>query len=470
MAKSTRVKINFFAQTGQALAGITAIYTKTKMLTEGVGRFGQRLTGFGQTITAGVTLPIVAGLTAATKTAVDFEKELAGASRALDFSEKQAKEFSKSARTIAPSLGLAPAKFLELATTAGRLGVARKDVLEFAKNTAELGFATDTNTTFLAEKLAAIKAVFKSTNKDLKLFGANVNSLDDKVGGTSRDIIKFTARIGGVGKVAGFSSSEVAALGATFLKLGVNVSAAGTGANTMLLHLASATTLSEKAQNAFEALGLTADQVEQMMRTDPKKGLLQFLKIANNFKGDKLGTLNAIFGKQHGYKIVSLSQAYEELGRAFGIVGNKSASLAKLQAETDKRLASNAGKIEIFKAQMSALAITVGTALLPALNYLLVKITPLIVKFAGFAENNPKLVTMGIIIGGLVAAIGPLLIIIGSVISAVSAIAPVAAAAGAAIGSIATIGAKFTGLLFVLKAVGAGIAAIGGFTFKLISF
>ncbi|MEL6164979.1 MAG: phage tail tape measure protein, partial [Cyanobacteria bacterium J06628_3] len=442
MAKSTRVKINFFAQTGQALAGITAIYTKTKMLTEGVGRFGQRLTGFGQTITAGVTLPIVAGLTAATKTAVDFEKELAGASRALDFSEKQAKEFSKSARTIAPSLGLAPAKFLELATTAGRLGVARKDVLEFAKNTAELGFATDTNTTFLAEKLAAIKAVFKSTNKDLKLFGANVNSLDDKVGGTSRDIIKFTARIGGVGKVAGFSSSEVAALGATFLKLGVNVSAAGTGANTMLLHLASATTLSEKAQNAFEALGLTADQVEQMMRTDPKKGLLQFLKIANNFKGDKLGTLNAIFGKQHGYKIVSLSEAYQELGRAFGIVGNESAALAKLQSETDKRLASNAGKIEIFKAQMSALAITVGTALLPALNYLLVKITPLIVKFAEFAENNPKLVTMGIIIGGLVAAIGPLLIIIGSVISAVSAIAPVAAAAGAAIGSIATIGAK----------------------------
>ncbi|MEM6380294.1 MAG: phage tail tape measure protein, partial [Bacteroidota bacterium] len=247
MAKETRVKINFFAETGQALAGIGAVYAKTKMLTEGVGNFGRKLTGFGQVMTAGVTLPIVAGLTAATKTAVNFEKELAAASRALDFTEKEAKDFSKAARTIAPSLGLAPDKFLELATSAGRLGVHSEDVLEFAKNTAELGFATDTNTTFLAEKLAAIKAIFKSTNSDLKTFGATVNSLDDKVGGTSRDIIKFTARIGGVGKVAGFSSSEVAALGATFLKLGVNVSAAGTGTNTMLLHLASATTLSEKA-------------------------------------------------------------------------------------------------------------------------------------------------------------------------------------------------------------------------------
>ncbi len=458
---ATKVSVSFVANVTSALSGIGKIYAATKKLSSQAHKMGSGLTNFGQNMVRNVTVPIVAGLGLATREALEFDTQLQASSRALDFTESQAKKFAQTAKTIAPSLGLAPAKFLELSTTAGRLGVARKDIIGFAKNITELGFATDTSTTLLAEKFAAIRAVFGSTNEDLRVLGASINSLDDKIGGTTRDITNFTARLAGVGKVAGFNASEVAALGSTFLKLGVNVSAAGTGANTLLLNLSSATSLSKKAQAAFGQLGLSAAQVEEMMRADPKQGLIDFLRIASNFKGNKLNVLNTIFGKQHGFKIVSIAESYQELARAFGVVGDKTAALAKLQSETDKRLNSSAGQLAIFRAQMSSLGVTVGTALLPALNSILRTVTPLIVKFAQWAEANPKLLEMGLIIAGITAVIAPLLVAVGSVISAVSAIAPVIAAVVGGIGTVGAAIGAFVGspIALILGAIAAVVAS-----------
>ena len=458
---ATKVSINFVASVTSALTGIGKVYAATKKLSSQAHKMGAGLTNFGQSMVRNVTVPITAGLGLATKEAVSFEKELINASRALDFTESQIKAFSKTARAIAPSLGLMPEAFANLAAEAGKLGIEANNIEQFAINTAKFAAATDTNATLLAQRLAAIRSVYGSTNNGLLKFSAIVNLLDDKVGGTAADILQFTTRLAGVGKTAGLTAEQIAAIGATFLKLGRNVSDAGTGTNTLLVNLVSATRLSKRAQAGFRELGTSAEEVQRWMRTNPQEGLLRFLRLANEFQGDRLGVLTDVFGRQHAPKVAALAEAYQELARAFKLSTQTQTALNKLNAETEKRLNSSAGQLAIFRAQMSNLGITIGTALLPALNSILKTITPLIVKFARWAEANPKLLEMGLIIAGITAVIAPLLIAVGSVISAVSAIAPVIAVVVGGIGAVGGAIGAFVGspIVLILGAIAAVVAS-----------
>jgi TP901 family phage tail tape measure protein len=470
---------------------VATAQAKLRTFGETLKNIGGKITGVGQSLTTYVTLPILGVGTAATKMAIDLDKQLTAASRALDFDPKQAESFRKSVMGMAPAIGITPQKLAELATEAGKLGISGNIIKDFTQTVAELSMATDTNATELATKLSNIRSVYGSSPAELKKFGAAINYLDDAVGGTTPTILNFTSRLAGVGKVTGFNASQVAAIGATFLKLGRNASDAATGTNTMLLHLSAATRQSKRVKGAFKDLGLTAEQVEQMMRNNPEQGLIQFLKIANSYKGNKLGVLTDIFGKQHAPKVIALAESVHELERAFAIAGDTPKGMAKLDAELKKRLGSSAGQIEVFKASIATLGITIGNAILPAVNKVLTAITPLIQKFGAFAEANPKIVQMGVAFLGVVAIVGPLLVGLGSVISAVGTISgaiatalpfilkvgafltttavPAVLSAGSAIGGVlltalTAFGSFLTGTL--IPAVGALGTAMIGFIFS----
>lgn len=93
-----------------------------------------------------------------------------------------------------------------------------------------------------------------------------------------------------------------------------------------------------------------------------------------------------------------------------------------------------ANSMRIAKAQLGDAAAQLGTILIPVVTKFLNAITPLIQKFTEMSPAGQKTI---LIIAGIAAAIGPLLMVIGTLISTVSALLPIfGAVAGVLIGPV----------------------------------
>ena len=143
------------------------------------------------------------------------------------------------------------------------------------------------------------------------------------------------------------------------------------------------------------------------------------------------------------------------------------------QGDFERTSEGLANKQRILQAQLKNVGAEIGTALLPVAlqlaNAFQEKILPVILRLADkFGKLRPEVVRMGMVIGVVAAAAGPLLMVLGKLTSGVGGllmvigkIAPAFAAAG---GGVSGLGAVFTALGgpigLIILAVGALIAAV----------
>ena len=121
------------------------------------------------------------------------------------------------------------------------------------------------------------------------------------------------------------------------------------------------------------------------------------------------------------------------------------------QGDFSRTSDGTANSTKIFKSAIQDLATSVGTNLLPIITPVIQKITEWINKFNELSPETQKIIT---IIGLVVAAIGPLLIIVGKVATGISAIISVVNLAGGAIGALSA-----GPLVGILAAIAAAVAA-----------
>lgn len=81
--KSARIKIDFLVNDKQLNASFMRAWKRADTFGKRMDLIAGRMQSFGRTMTVGVTLPIVAGLTLATKAAIDEQKEMALLEQAL---------------------------------------------------------------------------------------------------------------------------------------------------------------------------------------------------------------------------------------------------------------------------------------------------------------------------------------------------------------------------------------------------
>lgn len=106
-----------------------------------------------------------------------------------------------------------------------------------------------------------------------------------------------------------------------------------------------------------------------------------------------------------------VNAAPADIAKLSGAIDNCDGSAEKMAATMQDNLA---GQLTILKSQLQELAISFGEILMPAIRNIVSKIQGFIDKLNGMDEGTKQAIVK---IGLLVAAIGPLLIVIGNVIS-----------------------------------------------------
>ena len=163
---------------------------------------------------------------------------------------------------------------------------------------------------------------------------------------------------------------------------------AATGINALLMKLATADKQNERFQQGLQDIGLSAEVMKEMIGRDAQGALTTFLRQVKNAP-DLMGTLSDLFGMEYADDIAKLVGSMDTYDKAVGLVADQTAYAGSMQAEYEARSATTANNLQLLKNQMSRLGITVGNALLPALNNLVGALMAPIEGITALAERFP---------------------------------------------------------------------------------
>ena len=343
--------------------------------------------------------------------AVAFESVMADVKKVVNFdTPDQFGQMSKDVLLMSTRIPMAAEGIGAIVAAAGQAGIAREELLRFAEDAAKMGVAFDLSGQQAGAAMTGLRSVFGLTQNEVVLLGDAVNHLSNNMDAKASDLLNIANRAGSTAKLFGLSGAQLNALGATFLALKTPPEVAATGINALLMKLATADKQNEKFQNGLEAVGLSAEVMKEMIGRDAQGAILTFLQQVKKAP-DLMGTLSDLFGMEYADDIAKLVGSMDTYEKAVGLIGDQTAYAGSMQKEYEARSATTANALQLLKNQMSRLGITVGNALLPALNSLVGALMGPIDSLANLAERFPVVTqvvvgTIGAVLGLKVAAIG----------------------------------------------------------------
>lgn len=346
------------------------------------------------------------------------------------------------------------------------------------------------------ENLDIIVSVKDQASKSLDSFRDRLT----KTGTTIQDVGKKAAELGRLFAVAGAAISAASLFSVKSASdLGESINAVrvtfGDASDSILAFSETAATAAGLSQRAFnqsvvpigaqlQNLGFSADAA-----ADSSINLAQraadMASVFNTSVADALGAIQAgLRGEidpleRYGVGLsVASVQAYAvangliESGEQMDAQTATVARLGLLMEQTSKFQGdfantsdSLANKMRIVKAQIENLSSQLGNALLPIIERVLEKVSPIITKISEWITNNPKLSeTLFIVvaaIGGIMLVVAPLLIALPTLISLFTALSTVAGVLGIGVGAL-------VGWIAIIPVVIAALIALGYGIFQLI--
>lgn len=440
---------------------------------------GQGITSVGRGMTTYVTAPVVAGFTASAKAAIDWETAFTGVMKTVDASPEEYERLKQGIKDMSTEMMASKSEIAGVMEVAGQLGVTGVDnLLAFTRTAVMLGDTTNLAADDAATSFARILNITGDGYDKVSNMGSAVVALGNNMATSESEIVAMSTRLASAGKIAGLTTQEILALSAAMSSVGIEPEAGGTAMVQTFKGIQAAISgaaegnekMIDKLNQLAQISGMTADQFAEKWKTKPMEVITSFIKGLEKLKdtgGDTFGVLDdlGMSGVRQSNMIQALSLATEQLTNATGIANKGWAENTALSEEAEKRYATMAAKLQQLKESLSNLAITVGERLMPYIEKLIGYVDQLITKFEGLSDEQ---IDAGIKIAGFAAAVGPALIVIGSLITGIGKLVwafgqiKLAFAAGGAFAgageSLAAVGAGISSLLGPIALVAAAVA------------
>ena len=369
-------------------------------------------TSFGQmgksaTKAAAVVGTALAGMGALSlKTAMSFETSMAEIDKTVDFASSNGlANMRKELQALTTQI---PQTFEELAAvtaTGGQLGIAEKDLVRFTEVMAKMGVAFDIPAQQAADSMAKIANVFQIPIANIDRLGDAINTLSNNTPATAAQLIDSLQRVGGVAKVFGLSEDATLGLTGALIAMGKPAEVASTAVNSLLTSFSTLDNATKSQLIGFEQLGLNIDDFSKLVATDGKQAIITYLEAINKLEQSKrIGTNALIIGKEFGDDITMLAGSVEVLENNWAMLGETANTtkdyFGSMDIEFKKISATSANKMKLFKSNIDGVVASVGEAFIPALNDLLLKMTPIVAIVGTWVSANPELIQQITLIGG----------------------------------------------------------------------
>jgi phage tail tape measure protein, TP901 family len=378
------------------------------------GEFGNKVKGVGQSL-----LPVTGALTgvgaASTVMANNFNDAMSQAAGALDKPMSEMEDLRQLAIQTGQYTVFSATDAGNAITELAKGGLTEADIKAGAlKTTMDLAASSGMDLGEAANVVVQAMGAFGlSANESAEA----ANALAGAAAASSTDVEPLTqalAQCSAGAKNAGWSIQETTAVLARFADAGIEGSDAGTSLKTMLQRLAAPT---DSAATMIEQLGIQT--------RDSSGTLLGASEIAEELQ-DKLGgldsasrdaALSTIFGSDAmRAATVMMNSGTEGLQKYIDAANDQEAA----QRLANSQMSDGSRAIEELKGSLETAAIQIGDTLAPIVQKVAELITALVNKFSALPEGVQQVI---VVVGILVAALGPLLMIIGQISLGISAVA-----------------------------------------------
>ncbi|MGW7955254.1 phage tail tape measure protein [Staphylococcus xylosus] len=377
----------------------------------------------GRNMTMYLTTPIAGAFGGATKAAIDYEQALAGVQKTTDFSSSELNKMSDEISKMSKEMPFAQTEIAGVGEAAGQLGVKKSEITDFTKTMLDMSVATNLSSEEAATEFARFANAAGMPIEDVDKLGSAVVNLGNTTATTEKEIVEMGQRLAGAGAQAGFSGDQIMSISAAMSSVGIEAESGGTAMTQIFNNMTKATADGgETLENFAKTAGMSGEEFASVWEKNPTKALSAFVEGLSNTEGGAKGVLKAldnvgIKGIREADTIRRLSNNHEVLDKALktGSEGWKENNALTNEAKT--RYKTMGSQLKIFKNQVVDLGIDIGNTIAPAV----VAATKTIGGFVEGFEKLPKPVkAVGIGLGVVAAATGPLVLGFGMVAGAIS--------------------------------------------------
>ena len=435
-------------ETEQELRRLQEEAASTSVALSKINEAGKKIEAFGDSVTSAgqAIMPAsmaVAGLgAAAVKTAADFDSSMSKVAAVSGATGDDLDALRDKAREMGAKTKFSASEAADAMNYMAMAGWKTEDMLEGIEGIMNLAAASGEDLATTSDIVTDALTAFGLSAQDsghfadiLAAASSNANTNVSMMGET----FKYCAPIAGA---LGFSAEDTAQAIGLMANAGIKGSQAGTALRTIMNNLTGEIKLSGNALGEVTIATTNADgsmrdlsdiladcrgafsqlsESEQAAAAEAlvgKNAMSGFLALMNAGEGDIDKLSSAIdhcsdtFVKTVDGAIIPMSQALEEGIDWIEEYNGVSEQMASVMQD------NLSGQLTILKSQLQELAISFGEMLMPAIRAIVSKKQAFVDKLNSMSESQRKAV---LTIGLIVAALGPLLVILGTVISKVGA-------------------------------------------------
>lgn len=401
---------------------------------EKIQKFGGMVSKAGTALTVGVTAPIVAGATAVTKAAIDWESAFAGVKKTSDevvdsngnvvYSYD---DLEASLRGLAKELPSTHSEIAAVAEAAGQLGIQTQDITAFTKTMIDMGESTNLSAEEAATAIAKIANITGMTSSEYQRFGSSVVALGNNFATTEADIVQMANRLASAGTLAGLSNQEILGLATAMSSVGIEAEAGGTAMTQTLTAIEKAAVEGGDSLDQFaKVAGMSSSEFAKQWNEKPIEAIQSFIKGLGELDGkgesatlmlDEMG----LSGVRQSNMLKSLALASDTLSGAVDMSTQAWEENTALTNEAGTRYETTESKLKMLRNEVVDAAIEFGGPFVDALRNAVEQGKPLIGWLGdtakAFNELEPEQQQNILKWVGIVAAIGPVVKVLGTVTS-----------------------------------------------------
>lgn len=347
---------------------------------------------------------MVGSVFAPLKVAIDFESAMADVKKVVNFdSKEQFGVFSNQTVNLSKNIPLTATGLADIAAQGGQLGITKSKLLDFTQTTAKMATAFDMAPAEAGEASAKLMNIFDLGVGGVSSLGDAINHLSDNTAAKASSVVNVLTRIGGQAKLLGLSGQQASSLASAFISLGKPPEVAATAINALLLKLGTADKQGRKFQGALAAIGLDATELKERIAQDGEGAILSFLEQLEGLdKDERLGVLSDLFGAEYADDIALLTGGLDSYRKSIKLVSKAQNYQNSMQREFENRSQTTSNNLTLLGNNLSAIAINVGSLLLPAINSI---VTPIGKVLGGVANWAVKFPTVTKVLAGLTVGI-----------------------------------------------------------------
>lgn len=388
------------------------VNTKTfeKGLNRAIGKFnkfGRTMKSMGSTISKNVTMPLVAIGVAGAKSALEFEESMRKVHTLVGVSKDEVSKMKTEVLALAGATTKAPkelADALFTITSAGLRGADAMSALEMAAKASAVGLG---ETQDIGKALTGVMQSYSSTGMTAAKATDVLTAIVREGNLEASSLAPVLGRVTGIAAQMGVSFEEVGASIATYTRLGLSAEEATTGLRAILNSMLSPT--ADQAE-ALKEVGLSADGLRDMVGTNGLQATLSTLM--EKFHGNA-AAISRVFPNVRGLSAV-LGTAGAQGQQYAQVLDNIQNSTGILDSAFTDVSQGSLFKFNQAFGKLKKLGKQIGEAMLPTFMRIMDEVKRLVEKFNGLDQATKDNIMRGAL---LVAALGPVLSVLGSMIT-----------------------------------------------------